>query len=123
MRQPLNAAVLALLTWTHSASAAPCGSSAAGFGVWLDTFKQEAAVDGFSQRTIDAALADVSYDHAVISRDRGQKVFRQSFEKFSARLVTPARLNRGRTLLQRHAGCYARHRRFFVVLIASETTS
>ena len=102
--QPLNAAVLALLTWTHSASAAPCGGSAAGFGAWLDAFKQEAAVDGFSQRTIDAALADVSYDHAVISRDRGQKVFRQSFEKFSARLVTPARLNRGRTLLQRHAG-------------------
>jgi len=104
VRQPLNAAVLALLTWTHSASAAPCGGSAAGFGAWLDAFKQEAAVDGFSQRTIDAALADVSYDHAVISRDRGQKVFRQSFEKFSARLVTPARLNRGRTLLQRHAG-------------------
>jgi lytic murein transglycosylase len=104
VRQPLNAAVLALLTWTHSASAAPCGGSAAGFGAWLDAFKQEAVVDGFSQRTIDAALADVSYDHAVISRDRGQKVFRQSFEKFSARLVTPARLNRGRTLLQRHAG-------------------
>ena len=47
VRQPLNAAVLALLTWTHSASAAPCGGSAAGFGAWLDAFKQEAAVDGF----------------------------------------------------------------------------
>jgi membrane-bound lytic murein transglycosylase B len=70
-----NAAVLALLRWTHSASAAPCGGSAAGFGVWLDAFKQEAAADGFSLWTIDAALADVSYDHAVISRDRGQKVF------------------------------------------------
>lgn len=99
-----GAVALALLTWMHSASAAPCGGSAAGFGAWLDGFKREAAAEGISQRTLDGALADVSYDHRVISRDRGQKVFRQSFEKFSARLVTPNRLSRGMALLQRHAG-------------------
>jgi lytic murein transglycosylase len=104
MRPPLNAAALFLLTSTYAASAAPCGGSAAGFGAWLDDFKRQVVSEGLSQRTVDTALAGVSYDRAVISRDRGQKIFRQSFEKFSARLVTPARLNRGRALLQRHAG-------------------
>lgn len=102
VRQSLTAAALFLL-WTNAAGAAACGNSAAGFGAWLEDFKQEAAADGMSRHVIDAALADASYDRAVISRDRGQKIFRQSFEKFSARLITPARLNRGRALLQRHA--------------------
>lgn len=104
LRQPLGAAALALLTWMHSACAAPCGVSAAGFSAWLDDFKREAAAEGISRGTLDAALAGVSYDQRVISRDRGQKIFRQSFEAFSARLVTPTRLSRGRALLQRHAG-------------------
>jgi lytic murein transglycosylase len=103
LRHALSAAALLLLTWTHPVAAAPCGGSVAGFGAWLEDFKREAAAEGISQRTIDAALASVAYDHAVISRDRRQGIFRQSFEKFSARLVTPARLSRGRTLLQRHA--------------------
>jgi len=103
-RLSTGAAATILLAWTHSASAAACGGAAVGFEAWLDAFKREAATEGISQRTIEAGLAGVSYDGAVISRDRGQKVFRQSFEKFSARLVTPARLNLGRALLQRHAG-------------------
>lgn len=104
LRQAQSAAALLLLTWTHSAAAAPCGGSVAGFGAWLEDFKREAAVEGISQRTINAALAGVAYDPAIIARDRRQGIFRQSFEKFSARLVTPARLSRGGALLQRHAG-------------------
>jgi len=104
LRRSLGAAALVLLAWTHSVSAAPCGNSAAGFGGWLEDFKREAATEGISRRSIESVFADAAYDQAVISRDRGQRVFRQSFEKFSRRLVTLARLNRGRTLLQRHAG-------------------
>jgi lytic murein transglycosylase len=85
------------------ARAASCGSSEAGFGAWLEEFKREALADGVSQRALDATLADIAYDHTVIGRDRGQRIFHQSFEKFSSRLVTPRRLSKARALLQRHA--------------------
>lgn len=107
-RSLLLAAALALSAWATPARAAPCGDTAAGFPAWLDDFRQAAAAAGVSQRTIAAALDDVVYDRAIISRDRGQKVFRLSFETFAARLVTPSRLNRGRALLQRHAGLLRR---------------
>ncbi|MGD9544413.1 MAG: lytic transglycosylase domain-containing protein [Methylocystis sp.] len=88
--------------------AASCGSSAAGFGAWLDEFKHAALAQGVSQRTLDAALAGVAYDNKVIGRDRAQGVFRLSFDKFSSRLVTPRRLSKGRALLQRHAALLQR---------------
>jgi lytic murein transglycosylase len=86
------------------AAAAPCGETAAGFPAWLSAFREEAGGDGLSPRVVDSALGDVAYDRAMISRDRSQGVFRLSFEKFSARLVTPSRLARGRSLLQGNAG-------------------
>ncbi len=103
----LAASALALCACAVSARAAPCGSSPAGFSQWLEEAKRDAAAEGVSQRTLDAALAGVTYDHAVIGRDRGQRVFLQSFEKFSSRLVTPGRLSKARALLQRHAALLA----------------
>lgn len=103
----LAASTLALGACAVSARAAPCGSSAAGFSQWLEEVKREAAAEGVSQRTLNAALAGVTYDHAVIGRDRGQRIFHQSFEKFSSRLVTPGRLSKARALLQRHAALLA----------------
>lgn len=94
---------LALVGCVALAHAAPCGTSAAGFGAWLEDFKREASAQGVSPHTLDAALAGVAYDTKVIGRDRAQGIFRQSFEKFSSRLVTPKRLSTGRALLQRHA--------------------
>jgi lytic murein transglycosylase len=96
-------AALALWACSAVAQAAPCGTSAAGFGAWLEDFKREASAQGVSPHTLDAALAGVAYDTKVIGRDRAQGIFRQSFEKFSSRLVTPKRLSTGRALLQRHA--------------------
>lgn len=86
------------------ATAASCGATAAGFPSWLGAFKEEAAADGLPPRMIDSALGDVVYDQKIIARDRSQGVFRLSFEKFSARLVTPTRLARGRALLRSNAG-------------------
>lgn len=104
MRALFRLTVLLLLTFALPARAASCGHSAAGFEAWLDDFKQETAAKGISQKTLDAALADVAYDRAIISRDRvAQKVFKLSFDKFAARLITPSRLARGRDLLQRHS--------------------
>ncbi len=95
--------VLAVFGCAGPARAESCGSSASGFSQWLEDIKREARANGLSQRTLDAALADISYDHAVIGRDRGQRIFHLSFEKFSSRLVTPSRLSKGRALMQRHA--------------------
>lgn len=92
------------LALSQGARAAQCGHKAEGFETWLESFKLDAASRGISRHTIDASLAGVSYDRSVISHDRGQKVFRQSFEQFSARLVNPGRLSRGRSQMQRHAG-------------------
>jgi lytic murein transglycosylase len=99
----LLASTLAFWACSAVGLAAPCGTSAAGFGPWLDDFKREQSAQGVSQHTLDAALAGVAYDTKVIGRDRAQGVFRQSFEKFSSRLVTPKRLSAARALLQRHA--------------------
>jgi lytic murein transglycosylase len=88
------------------AHAGQCGRNAEGFESWLADFKQEAARSGVSQSVIESTLGGLSYDRSVISHDRGQKVFRQSFEQFSARMASSYRINKGRSLLQRHAGLF-----------------
>lgn len=100
------ALALALGFSSARAAAGECGRSAEGFEDWLENFKLEASAAGISKRAIDASLSDVFYDRSVISHDRGQKVFRQSFEQFSSRMVSAYRLSKGRSLLQRHAGLF-----------------
>jgi lytic murein transglycosylase len=78
-----------------------------GFDAWLASFKQEAAAQGISQRTITTALAGVTYDPNVVARDRKQGVFNQSFEEFSGRMVPP-RLNRGANMLRQYTGTLTR---------------
>ena len=87
-----------------AAATVPCGGD---FGVWLDGFKQEAAAQEVSQRTIQSALAGVTYDPGIIARDHAQGVFRQSFEQFSGRMVPP-RLARGEKLLQQYSPVFSR---------------
>src|SRR3984957_19145911 len=102
---------LALAIIPIPAHAAPCGGD---FGAWLQGLKQEAAADGVSQRTIQAALANVSPDPTIISRDHAQGVFRQSFEQFSGRMVPP-RLARGRLMLQQYGSGFFRIQQQFGV--------
>src|SRR5689334_8394918 len=98
----LSALMLALsLAAMGTASAAACGNGPAGFPSWLEEFKQEAAGQGISQSAIEAGLAGVSYDAAVIKADRSQHVFKQSFAQFSGRMIPP-RLKRARGLLAKN---------------------
>jgi lytic murein transglycosylase len=85
-------------------AAAPCGGD---FGTWLQGIKQEAATDGVSQRTIQSALANLTYDPTIIARDHAQGVFQQSFEQFSGRMVPP-RLARARLMLQQYGSVFVR---------------
>ncbi len=60
-------------------------------------FRREAAAEGISQRAMSMALDGMTPDQGVISRDRKQGFFAQSFLDFSAKLATPNRVH------QRHA--------------------
>jgi lytic murein transglycosylase len=88
-----------------SAFAASCGSGS--FDAWLSDFKSEAAAKGISQNAITAGLNGVTLDQSVLSRDRSQKVFSQTFEEFSGRMVPP-RLLRGSNMLKQYGSVLSR---------------
>ena len=104
---PLKAFALSaiLLIPAVPALAATCGTGS--FGVWLDDFKSEAAAKGISQSAIASGLTGVTLDQAVLSRDHSQRVFSQSFEEFSGRMVPP-RLARGANLLKQYGSVLGR---------------
>jgi membrane-bound lytic murein transglycosylase B len=77
-----------------SALAAGCASPAT-FPGWLQGFKKEAIAQGISPQVVSEALDGLSYDPAVIAKDRGQGVFAQSFLQFSGRMVNSNRLSMG----------------------------
>ena len=87
------------------AFAASCGTGS--FQAWLDDFKNDAAAKGISQVAIASGLSGVTLDQAVLSRDRSQRVFNQSFEEFSGRMVPP-RLARGANLMKQYGSVLAR---------------
>jgi lytic murein transglycosylase len=89
------------------ALAASCGNDGAGFKEWVQAFKPDAVAQGISQRTVDAALSNVSYSKATIRLDRNQKVFKQSFETFSGRMIPP-RMKRAKNMLAKHASTFGR---------------
>jgi membrane-bound lytic murein transglycosylase B len=99
----------------QSARAAGCG--AGSFDAWLSEFKSEAAAKGISQQAISAGLAGVALDQAVLSRDRSQKVFSQSFEEFSRRMVPP-RLARGSNMMKQYGSVLSRIEEAYGVLVA-----
>jgi len=86
-------------------AATPCGSGS--FDAWLNEFKTEAAAKGISQAAITTGLSGVTPDQAVLSRDRSQKVFQQSFEEFSGRMVPP-RLLRGSNMMKQYGSVLGR---------------
>src|SRR6202163_4367041 len=95
----------ALMIPGASVLAAPCGTGK--FETWLDGFKNDAAAKGISQVAIASGLSGVTLDQAVLSRDRSQRVFNQSFEAFSGRMVPP-RLARGANLMKQYGSVLAR---------------
>jgi lytic murein transglycosylase len=99
----LVSAVLSVLG--APALAASCGNGS--FQAWLDDFRNEAVAKGISQSAIAAGLAGVTLDQAVLSRDRSQRVFNQSFEEFSGRMVPP-RLVRGANMMKQYGSVLGR---------------
>jgi lytic murein transglycosylase len=89
-------AALALLTAATPALAqrGACHKGAS-FEQWLDAFKRDAIAQGVSQRAIAASSHLMTYDQQVVNKDRGQKVFSQTFLEFSDRMVAKHRIDGG----------------------------
>ncbi len=74
------------------------------FSTWLAGFKKQAAAEGISPRTINAALGGMTLNRKVIARDRRQGFFAQTFLSFQGKLATKNRvLSSRRKIKQRKA--------------------
>ena len=99
----LVGAVLALAA--GPAAAQQCGGN---FERWLANFKQEALGKGISRATFEAAEPLMEFDKQVVGRDRGQKVFSQTFLEFSKRMAEGHRQSQGVQRIKQHAGLFQR---------------
>lgn len=104
-----------LLLFSGSAVAQTCGNTASGYATWLASFKKSAVRRGIRQRTVDAAFANARYHPKVIARDRSQKSFRYSLEKFIGLRAPPSMIALGRRKLRTHAGLLAKVEKKFGV--------
>jgi len=119
-----RAAMLALLLpWSAAASA-----NEQPFGTWLDGVRKEAAGRGIRPATLDAALAGIEPIPRVIELDRKQPEFTLTLEQYLARVVSDARIERGRqamadnrALLDALAARYGVQPRFVAALWGIET--
>src|SRR5262245_22804253 len=95
-------------------AAAPCRNDV-GFERWLEDFKRDAVAEGVSRQVADSALAGVTFDPGIVSRDRGQGVFQQSFLQFAGRMADSYRVGTGGAKLKAHAATLARAEQQFGV--------
>jgi lytic murein transglycosylase len=94
-----------LLASTGLVQAQQCGGDLAAF---LDGVKAESVAAGTPPEIADKALAGAAIDQKVLSRDRSQGVFRQTFLEFSGRTVSQGRLDIGRQKIKEYAEVFAR---------------
>ena len=90
-----------------AASAATCRDPA-GFDKWLGDIRREAVAQGISARAVESGLAGVTFDQAVMRKDRGQGAFRVPFEQFVRSRVTAARVTRAAGQLRQRAALFGR---------------
>jgi lytic murein transglycosylase len=101
-----HALPLALLfASTGLAQAQQCGGDLATF---LEGVQAEAIAAGTPPELAGRALAGAAIDQKVLSRDRSQGVFRQTFLEFSGRTVSQGRLDNGRQKIKEYAEVFAR---------------
>src|SRR5258706_12666246 len=81
----VTVAILVVLLWmTGKASAAQCGSTAAGFETWKRQFGDEARGKGVSASTLPALMA-TNYASATMAADRNPGSMHLSLDPFPAR--------------------------------------
>ena len=78
------------------------------FEAWLATFKHEATAKGITAQTLQAASPTMTFDPGIVSRDRHQSFFAQSFLEFSAKLGTNNRVTSGQAQIKKNAATFER---------------
>ncbi|MCC2111885.1 MAG: lytic murein transglycosylase, partial [Hyphomicrobiales bacterium] len=101
-----------VLAFAAPGFAAQCGGN---FSSFLSGVKKEAVANGTSARAADRALANAQVDRKVLSRDRAQGVFKQTFLEFSKRSVSGYRLKNGAANMRKYAKVFARAERDYGV--------
>lgn len=98
------------------------------FDTWLADLKQEARSRGIAEATLTRALDGVTPIDRVIELDRKQPEFVLTFEQYLARVVSEARVEKGRRLLAEHQALlvaverrYAVQPRFVIALWGVES--
>lgn len=72
------------------------------FTAWLDAFKAEARAQGISQRTLDAAFANVDLNQRVIELNENQPEFSRAIWDYLDSAVSSDRVSKGRTMLRKY---------------------
>lgn len=88
------------------AQAAKCGGD---FQTFLGQIAREAQGKGVSREVIEQALTGLTIDQQVLSFDRRQRgTFKKTWQEYAETRVIPARVNRAKNLLKKHAALLAR---------------
>lgn len=98
---------LAVLAACLAMAGAHAGTDPAAFQTWLDGFRQQAAGQGISAATLDAALTGLQPLDQVIESDRKQPEFLETFLDYLAKRVNERRLQVGQEMLQQQAALLA----------------
>jgi lytic murein transglycosylase len=102
-----SAAILASAALSFLATQAFAQQCGGDFGAWKAQVAQEAQQAGIGQRGM-AALDGARVDQKVLSRDRAQGVFNQTFVEFSGRMINSYRLQHGANNMKKYASVFAK---------------
>lgn len=91
-----------------SAQAADCDARGVGFDGWLARYQGQAIAAGLPAAAVEKALAGLTFDPAVIKKDRGQGVFSQTFATFAGRMVNANRMSVGAKKIAANAALFRR---------------
>lgn len=117
--------VLALVLIVYSTPALAASQS---FDVWLKDIRGQAAAQGISQNTINAALYNITPIQRVIELDKKQPEGTKTFAQYKKMIVNENRVKKGRQLMKDHAQAlqqaenkYGVPKQFIVALWGIET--
>lgn len=78
------------------------------FNTWIVAFKKEAIAEGIRPQTIEATIGGMTPDMGIVSRDRRQSFFSQTFIQFYGKLATKSREKMGRSYLSKYKSLFDR---------------
>ena len=90
------------------ALAAPTPAEKKSFAAFVDGVRADAAKAGIKPATLDLAFKGVQPNQRVIELDRKQPEFTMTWEQYKGRVISEARIAKGRALFAQHKALLAR---------------